>query len=31
MVVLHDQEREESDASGAARDADFGDFSGWSG
>jgi len=31
VVVLHDQKREKSDASGAPRDADFGDFSAWSG
>jgi hypothetical protein len=27
MVVLHDEKREKSDAAGASRDADFGDFS----
>jgi hypothetical protein len=31
MIVLHDQERKKSDASGASGDADFGDFASGSG
>jgi hypothetical protein len=31
MVVFHDQKREKSDAAGASRDADFGNFACWSG